>query len=146
MKKAIFRYVFVACAMVCMLIFFIACNQVQVEQVGSVEPVNNTNFNPPKNIQIKRTYAMSADGVTIRKLESVREDDTAKSFSLHIHQEVAQSLLSFNQLADTKAEEVLWLAANGLEAYQGKFTDVTSGEEFCNRISHSKEMSLDFRI
>ncbi|MEQ6124028.1 hypothetical protein AAON49_07515 [Pseudotenacibaculum sp. MALMAid0570] len=104
----------------CMMIFFTACGQEKEELKEDV------NFNPPTNIEIKRTYAMSADGYKTGKMEAVRKVDTSKSTLLI--KDIASSLLSFNELNDTKVEEVFWLGSKGIQEYYGEFTNVKTGE------------------
>ncbi|MDY8136024.1 hypothetical protein [Aquimarina sp. 2201CG5-10] len=113
------------CMMICLLTLFTACAQ------EKIEVQEDLNFNPPKNLQIKRTYAMSADGVKTGQMEAIRKVDITKS-SLLI-KDVAQSLLSFYEPLDTKSEETFWLGQKGVEEYQGKFTNVKNGETFDNR-------------
>lgn len=90
-------------------------------------------FNPPKNLQVKRTFAMLADGVKTGKMEAIRQVDTTKK-TLLIKDE-ASSLLSFYELSDTKSEETFWLGSNGIEEYQGKFTNIKTGEIYNNKFN-----------
>ncbi|WP_299104516.1 hypothetical protein [uncultured Tenacibaculum sp.] len=114
-----------ACIIIFMLNLFTACSQ-EKEQLA-----NNTNFNPPKNIQIKRTYAMSTDGIKTGKMEATRKVDLSKKRTLI--KDEAKSLISFYEPSDTKSEETFWLGANGLEEYKGQFVNLNTNETFKNQ-------------
>lgn len=113
---------------VCLLISLTACSQ-KKEQLK-----DDSSFNPPKNIQIKRTYAMKSSGVKIGKMESTRQVDTTKDELLI--KDIANSLVGLNQAYDSKANETFWISKRGVEEYNGKFTDVKNG----------KTSTIDFKL
>ncbi len=127
MKKVRKNNIVVSCIIVVMAAANAACS---FQEVESEKPMKVADFNPPQNIQIRRTYTMSTDGIVTGKMESTRKVDASKS-SLLI-KDVAQSLLSFYEPSDTKSEEMFWLGVNGLEEYQGKFKNIKNGDLYFN--------------
>ncbi|MEM7374407.1 MAG: hypothetical protein AAF587_37785 [Bacteroidota bacterium] len=111
---------------VCLSIVLLAMSCSKEKLILTENTPELTPFNPPTNLQVTRTYAMKSEGATIGEMESVRVVDTTKNTLLI--KDVAQSWISFNEPFDTQAEETFWFNSDGPKEYEGKFTQVKSGE------------------
>jgi hypothetical protein len=83
-------------------------------------------FNPPNNLQVKRTYAMKSSGYKTGEMESIRKVDNTQS-TLLVKDDV-QSYVGITEDTYVTTKESFWLGAGGVGKYQGEFTDSETKE------------------